>query len=424
MPYSLEPIVTEIANGWEFAYVDAHEDYPVVQLRNITRTRSGDIIGELDAFCMLADMMTPVSGIRFNLTSLQTRGTIAKSLKANYLDISATYIEWERIIPDVCLRVLKLYRNGTSVEEIWPSDEIIIPQFLIKPILPLHQPCIIFGEGGAGKGLVALTLSILARLPYEQNPLKLTTLTTPTSVLYGDYESDREEFERILSGLCNGLGEAVPLKRLQMTRKLSDMVEQLRKRILEDSIGLLIIDSLAPAAGISSNDPSEAAVELFRAIRSLPPITTLIIAHQSKDTDGKRKRVYGSVFYENLARSVWEVRKSQEVGDSEMVLSLSHTKFNRKQELPIGLKYSFDDEHNIITVKQTDLAITPLSGQLPVSFQIKDLLRSGPETVNDMAETLSVTTGVVRVTLNRMLKNESVTRLEDGRWGLQARNDQ
>lgn len=416
-----DPLVTEISNGWEFTYVNEHESWPVVQLRNITKSRGGDVVAELDAFCMTSDVMTPVSGIRFNLTSLRTRTEIAKSLKGNYLNEPGLLIDWGRIIPDVCLRTLKLYRNGTPAEEIWPSENVILPQFLIKPILPLNQPSIIFGDGGVGKGHVAMLLSIIAQLPYESNPLGLTTLNTATNVLYLDYESDRDEFERTLSGLCKGMDQSVGLKRLQMAQKLSSSVDQIRKKVIEDSIGLLIIDSLAPASGGTINE-AEPALELYAALRTLPNVTCLLIAHNSKDIE-KKKSVYGSVFFTNLARSVWEVRKSQEAGDSEMVLSLTHRKANRKLELPIGLCFSFDEERNIITVTKTDLAATSLSGQLPISFQVRDALRRGSETVNDLAESMSVTTGVIRVTLNRLLKSGGVTKLGDGRWGLQARND-
>jgi hypothetical protein len=203
-----------------------------------------------------------------------------------------------------------------------------------------------------------------------------------------------------------------------MAHKLSGAIEQIRKRVTEDAVGLLIVDSLAPASGGTINE-AEPALELYASLRTLPHVTTLIIAHNSKDLE-KKKSVYGSVFFTNLARSVWEIKKSQEPGDTEMILSLTHRKANRKLELPIGLSFAFNEEENIITVSKTDLATTSLSGQLPVSFQIKDLLRSGPETVNNIAEILSVTTSTVRGTLNRMKQKGSVTPLKDNKWGLQA----
>jgi len=414
-----EPLIIEIDNGWDFSYIEEHEFYPTIQIRNLTRSRSGDLIGELDAFCQVKDKMIPVSGIRFNLTSLQTRGTIAKALKRNYLDTSATWIDWDILISDVCLRVLKLYRNGTSAEEIWPSETVILPQFLIKPILPLHQPAIIFGDGGAGKGHIAIMLSILAQLPYVDNPLGLIASDQSTNVLYLDYESDRDEFERTLSGLCKGMGQSVGIKRLQMAHKLSGAIEQIKKRVVEDSIGLLVVDSLAPASGGNIAE-AEPAIELYTALRTLPSVTTLIIAHNSKDLE-KRKSVYGSVFFTNLARSVWEVKKSQEEGSTEMLISMSHRKANRKLELPIGLSFQFNEEENIISISKTNLAGTSLSNQLPNSVRIFELLREGPRAAQSMAEILDITVAVATTTLNRLKDKGNITHLPDKTWGLQAR---
>jgi len=419
MSHLPEPMVTELANGWEFSYVEYHNTWPVVQLRNITRSKAGDIIAELDAFTLDTDAMTAVSGVRFNLTSLQTRGTIARSLQSNIL-YEGTYLDWGLIISDVCLRALKLHRNGSSVQEIWPSEEIIIPKFLVKPILPLNQPAIIFGDGGSGKGHIAQTLSIIAYLPFHDNPLGLMAPDESCPVLYLDYESDEDEFTRTLSGLCRGFNLTVGLNRLEMSTRLVSSIEQIKKRVLELNIKLLVIDSLAPAAGISNNDPSEAAVELFRAIRTLPSVTTLIIAHTSKDTESKRKRVYGSVFYENLARSIWEVKKSQEPDDNQMIVSLKQTKANRRTELPIGLQYTFDDDTNTIDVSKIDLATTSLANQLPLSFQIRDLLRDGPIGTIEIAEILSATQNTVRAIMSRLKKQGTATKNKDGLWCLQA----
>ena len=416
-----EPQIIEIANGWEFAYIEEHDSWPVIQLRNITKSRGGDVIAELDAFCMHTDTMTPISGIRFNLTSLQTRASIAKNLQGNIL-LEGSLLSWGRIIPDVCQRVLKLYRNGASVTEIWPSDELLLPKFLIQPILPLNQPSIIFGDGGAGKGHIAQTLSIVAYLPFDNNKLGLIAPEVSSPVLYLDYESDEDEFTRTLSGLCRGFELSVGLNRLQMSQKVSSLIEQLRKKVLELGIRLLVIDSLAPASGGNINE-AEPAIELYSSLRTLPDVTTLIIAHTSKDMESKKKSVYGSVFFTNLARSVWEVRKSQEPGDTEMILSLTHRKANRKLELPIGLQYSFDDETNTINVSKVDLATTSLSNQLPLSFQIRGLLRSGPISTQDIAESLSATPNHVRAILSRLNKAGTATKNEGGLWCLQARID-
>jgi len=121
---------------------------------------------------MKPNIIIPIAGIRFNLSSLNTRKQLAAGIKAAYLELSATWVPWDRLLADTALRALKFYRNGTGVEEIWPLDDIPQPAYLIDPILPLHQPTILFGDGGAGKGHAAMTLGILAQLPFTDNRLK------------------------------------------------------------------------------------------------------------------------------------------------------------------------------------------------------------------------------------------------------------
>lgn len=419
---SLEPLVTSIPSGVEFAYLEADEACPTIQLRDISKDRYGNLMCELTAFCVQQNMMIPITGVKFNLSSLPARKQTARCIKESYLDVSATWIDWEHIISDVCWRAVKLYKNGHEVEEIWPLSEIPKPEFLINPILPFHQPTIIFGDGGSGKGHIALTLAILAALPFKDNYIKFTTQDEPTLCLYLDYESDRADFERTLSGLCAGFGINVPIKRMRMTTPIADCVSQLRSRVISDSIGLLVVDSLGPAAGGNIND-SEPAIKLFSALRQLPDVTTLIIAHNSKDPLNKTKSVFGSVFFTNLARSVWEIKKDQDEDSPNMTLVLKHKKFNRQRQLPIGLKFTFNNGNGCITTSRVDLADTELSSELPMYKQIESLLLSGSMTKTDIARTLGKTVADITPTLYKKRDGKGMFINLDGgtTWGVMAK---
>lgn len=399
---SLEPIEIAIPGGVEYSY-PGYNHCPVIQLHHFHRDRNSNLLCELSAFCVDADIITPVTGVRWNLSSLTTRKQLANGIKEGYLDTSGTWIEWDRLLADTALRALKFYRNGKEIEDIWPVEEIPKPAFLIDPVLPLHQPTILFGDGGAGKGHLAMTLALISQLPWGDNPLGLTPLEKPTNCLYLDYESDRGDFERILSGLCLGLGINIGVKRLPMAAPLADYTEQLGNRISEDNIGLLVVDSLGLATGGNIND-AESAIRFYSALRQLENITTLIIAHNSKDPLNKTKTVFGSVFFSNLARSVWEVKKSQEPDSPEMAVSLKHKKFNRRQRLPLGFRYTFNDDSGAITVARQDLSDTELSGELPLYLQIKNLLLDGAMTKEDIAEALGQTVSEIRPTLYKYKK--------------------
>jgi len=359
--------------------------------------------------------MIPLTSIKFNVSSLKAREGISRGLRNNYLSVHATWIDWRPIINDLCLRIVKIYNDGLKVEDIWPSTDIIPPQFLLEPLLPLHQPTIIFGDGGSGKGHIAMVAGILAQLPFYDNKLRLATQSKPTNTLYLDYEADRSDFERTLSGICNGFGINIGLKRLVMAQPLSECAESLRNKVNQDNIGFLIIDSLGLAAGGDINT-AESANKFWAALKTIPNITTLIVAHNSKDLLTKKKTIYGSVFFQLIARSVWECKKSQEPDSSEMVISLTHNKFNRKRQLPLGFNFNFDDSTNTISIARCDLKDTELASEFPLKLRIKALLsEEGKLDAKSIAEYLTANEDSIRAELNR--QKRLFVKVEN-EWGL------
>lgn len=421
-PELVEPELINLADGLRFSFTDEDTiEYGLcLDFRNLRTDKNSNIWAMVDHYGYL-DLETgldldPVIGVRYNLSSASARKTLVTSMKQSCTGFQGMPTDFNRIVNYTCNHAIQLFRDGQDVEDIWPTDEVILPSYLIDPILPLHQPSILFGDGGAGKGHVATLLAIIAQLPYWDNDLGLTVGHEPSNVLYLDYESDRASFEMTLSGICRGLGINSGLKRLGMVEPVADGIIRLKKQVLEEKISFLIVDSLAPASGGNINE-AEPAVRLYTALRSIPDITTLIIAHNSKDALTSKKSVYGSVFFTNLARSVWECRKSQEPGDTEMLLSLKHTKSNRRLHQPLGFKFNFNDETNTTTIVRGELRDTDLSGTLPLSFQIKDLLRSGLLTVKQMAELLEKNEGSIKTTVNRMKAKGQVVKVGDS-WGL------
>ena len=79
-------------------------------------------------------------------------------------------------------------------------------------------------------------------------------------------------------------------------------------------------------------------------------------------------------------------------------------------------KFTFTDK--AITLAKADLRDTGLSGELPLSWQIKNLLRTGSFTVDDIAEQLNSKADTIGRTLRRMRSKNQVVKLEDNTWGL------
>lgn len=350
---------------------------------------------------------------RSNLLATGAMTSLAKRLEKNSKDIP-----WAEVLTYITGKTLEIARRGEPSNEIWPSDEDTLEvQYLLEPLLYLSHPTVIFGDYGSLKSLVALVIAYAVQLPYHDNALGLTTAKDSAPCLYLDYEDDTSSFQKRWSALERGFTKgAMPIQYRRMTAPLADSTEQLKKAVEDAGARLLIIDSLGPAARGPLND-AEPAIRYHAALRQLG-VTSLTLAHTAKDQFTKHRSIFGSVFFTNLARSVWECKAEQETGEDEALISLKQTKANLSRlHPPLGYRFTFSD--NSISVAHTDLRDTGLSGELPLSVRIKDLLRRGSMTVKAIAEALEANEASVKTTVNRMAKKGVTVKVGDT-WGLAA----
>ncbi len=351
---------------------------------------------------------------RVNLMSTNAMNSLAKRMRQN-----SEEIPWDDILEFVIGKSMEIIRRGEPAIEIWPSeDDDLAPAYLLEPPLYLNHPAVIFGDYGSCKSLLALVIAYIVQLPYYDNNLGLTTAKETSPCLYLDYEDDPSSFRRRWSAISLGFGKgAMPISYKRMTSTLSDSVEQLQRTIQDNGIKLLIIDSLGPAARGNLNDP-EPAIKYHAALRQLN-ITSLTLAHTAKDALLKKRTIFGSVFFTNLARSVWECKAEQEIGENEATISLKHTKANLSRlHPPLGYRFTFGDKS--IKLEKVNLKDTGLSGELPIAWQINNLLRSGALTKQEIAESLDKSEETIRITLKRMETKENVVMLPDKSWGLKV----
>jgi hypothetical protein len=357
---------------------------------------------------------------------LQTRASLLSSSNTVSLirrlrdcDDGLRYLPWDWILRCLTYKVVKNARQGEPIKHIWPSEEdSLIASYLLEPILYLNHPAVIFGDYGSLKSLFALVIGYITQLPYPDNKLGLITAKESAVCLYLDYEDDKSSFGKRWSAIRKGFGiePLMDIRYERMTTPLADSIESLQKGIKEEKIKLLIVDSLGPAARGNLNDP-EPAIRYHEALRKLG-ITSLTLAHNAKDFLTKKRTIFGSVFFTNLARSVWECKAEQETGEDEAIISLKHTKANLSRlHPPLGYKFTFTD--NSITIVKTDLRGTGLSSELPLSVRVKDLLRGGAMPVKDIATILEANEGSVKTTVNRLARKGITVKLGES-WALKA----
>jgi len=354
---------------------------------------------------------------RINLLSSSNVASVTRRLRN--CDDGLGYLPWDWILTCITYKVLRNARESEPMQTIWPADgDSLAPAYLLEPVLYLNHPTIIFGDYGALKSLFALVLAYIVQLPLKENRLGLITADNSTICLYADYEDDPVSFQKRWGAIQRGFGVEAPMPILyrRMTEPLADSVESLRKAIRENKVSLLIVDSLGPAARGNLNDP-EPAIRYFEALRQLG-ITSLTLAHCAKDQLTKRRSVFGSVYFTNLARSVWESKAEQEPGEDEAIISLKHTKANLSQLHPaLGYKFTFANDK--ITVVKADLRDTALSSELPLSVRIRDLLRGGAMPVKHIAEALEANEASVKTVVNRLAKKGVTIKVGES-WALKA----
>lgn len=403
-----KPVVNQVGKKFEFYWKDAKIRVLVSRIRDNRDRVTAELLFKTDA--------TPATPhIRFtqlNLLSSRSRKQLMQELNAIYP------ADWNSILEQLCVYTLERSRQGEPVKEIEPQDGIEEPSFLVKPFIYEGQSNLFYGEGATGKSSLALALAILTQLPYKDNPLNLEV--KKANVLYLDYETDEMEIKRRLNQLTKGFGfgelSTISIKYRQCILPLTDEIDALEEIVLQNNIDFIIIDSLGVAAGSGSLNEAQTATSFYSAIRRLK-ITSLSISHLAKDQN-RHPTPFGSVYWTNICRNVWMIRKQQEVGDNVINIGLFHQKNNLgKLSPPIGFQFNFEKDKT--TIQTQDVRIIPeFFDHLSLKARIVELLKHEHKlSARQMAEMLQVSQNHIRVVLNR--DKSLFVRVED-KWGLKV----
>lgn len=404
-----KPDIEEGAGFYRFHWPD-QQIY--ILLKRVREHRDGRTTGEVTISTDAEGYSPLLHRALFNLSSTETRVRLGKLLDQRFPEA-----HWEVLLETFCYLALERIRQGEPAIELWTTQESIeAPQYLLGPVMPIDKPTIIFGEGGVGKSLLALVFAMCITLPWQNNPLGLAVSEGSRAGLYLDYETDNKEIGWRMKCLRVGLG--LPdfyINYRRCTLPLPDELEDIQGIIAETKSKWVIVDSLGAASGGNLNE-AETAIRFFAALRSLKT-TSLLIAHTAKESLGRGRGVFGSVFYFNSARSVWELKQVQEVGEDEISLGLYHRKSNvSRLHSPLGFKIVFNEDSYV--VGQQDLSEVPaLQRGQSTQVQILGLLRHGSMKVVALKEELDISDNAVRQALAKLKRAEKVIKVGD-EWGL------
>lgn len=349
-----------------------------------------------------------------NLSATRSKRELAKALLP-----APPLWDWGLVLELVCDRTLNYLEEGEPVVKLFVDPEELVPSpaYLLHPLMPLGMPTIIYGEGGAVKSTLAIGLALCALLPWEENPFGLVPPPKPAIPLILDWEMDETTARYRASLFLRGHGlPAVELPYRRCYLPLAQDLEHIQDIVADTGATHLIVDSLGLASGGDLNT-SQPPLGLFPALRQLQ-VTPLIIAHSGKDGD---RGIYGNIHFNLLARSVWECRKSQEVGSPELTIALIDRKANLSgTRKPLGLHFVFDDSAQTLVVSPTEAMDVPgVLQRMSIRFQILETLKKGAAPVADLIDAIGKEKAAqVRNRLTELKRSGYITLLPNQAWAL------
>jgi hypothetical protein len=359
---------------------------------------------------------------RTNLLATQSCTQLAKRLGEN------VELDWSTILTFVATLTFQEHRRGEPIVPIGKRPISTKIGYQLYPLLEKGQATTLYAPGGCAKSYLADYFAILIQLGYTGlNSDQFGLIPERANCLYLDWESTKEDHERRVWAIKQGLGidsEECFFYRF-CERPLASDIHAIQRLVSDNDIGFIIIDSQMAASGYGPDQAQQSSI-FYNALRSLRR-TSLTIDHVSKSDwaslGTESTGPYGSVVKYNRARSVFEIKKSQEAGDDFLELSLKHIKHNEGKLLkPIGIKMNFnhglEDRLDSVTFKLCNVADNPeLAKTMSLKDRLVNTLKHGKREVGELSEELGVSETVIRARLN---DNKKTFKHYVEGWGLLA----
>jgi hypothetical protein len=416
------PDIQEHGLGWRFTWTNI--DICIDQIRETASMTKA----EMHVRYILPTGFQTLALEDVNLKRSPSRQSLVKHLVEldTDPDKQATKKKWMSCIEYACTYTMQQRRRGEPAVRLCPSPTVRALTWRVNPLVYQGQPTVMFAPGGSGKSCLGLLAAMLIQAggyfaPTGTNGEKCRSnlCGLQGEVLYLDWEADRQVLELRWANLQKGheeyLGVAPPYYR-RMDRSLADDLREIQRAVADHEIKLVIIDSLAPAAGGDPNAP-ETAITFHKALRALK-VSSLSLAHVAKNDEGKTRTIFGSAFFTNLARSVWELIPSETEGPSVKYVTLYHTKVNDgPKQRPLAFKIDFQHTSGGTHIEPigTDELPSP-EGTQSSSDKIRSALRDGSKSIEEIAQVTGLTAHVIRSRLSDG-RNTWCTKVQD-RWTL------
>ena len=377
-------VLSEIANRRVFRY--SSEDL-VVELSRIYTSRNG-----IDCWIKFSTHTDPLFGpVRLNLLSSSGRESLARLLK------NRKPLNWQMVLDQVSNMVSSSLEEGGAAKDMrFYTPESVDQGWCIRPYVQTNQATIMFGFAGNGKSTIATALllskSTGAQLIPGVDP------GFPGAVLYADWEDSEESFNPTASAVLHGhqLGWGDVIKPVLYRRyhgSLADHFDAIAADIAEHDIKLICVDSLVAASGDQYSPNDAEAARTWHQVVSALGVSSIGITHAAKNS--KEPSAFGSVYYTNLARSIFEVSADAEAGRNSSVIAVTHRKGNNTGLMkPVGLSVDFESDEfdNPVKIQYASADLTQsevLATKLSSSDRILSLITMVSMSPAEIAEELT-----------------------------------
>lgn len=375
-----------------------------IEVDRIREVRDGHLSGEIKITTDANGYNPLLHRSVSTLSSQAIRNQLARSLNTQYANLVG---DWTVLLEQLYWLSADHYRLGDPILLAGNGTQPIEIPYLLYPLLQQNQPTLLYGEGGTGKSYLAAFIALSVQTPYESyqwHPLQ-------SNVLYLDWETDFDIFAARIKKLKAGIGlpDNISIRYRRCWMSLADDAETIKRMIVENDIGLVVVDSCGGACGGDPNFP-EPVNRFFATLRYLNT-TSLLIHHVPKHIstgNSKDKSPYGSAYFYNWSRIVFMLRKAQD-DDYELNLGIFHKKANEgPTTADRGFLLRFLDESVTITHKDT-AEVPDFLDSLKLPAKIEHMLKTmGKISIEAVVDEFGCTKDHARITLNRMVDKERI----------------
>jgi hypothetical protein len=355
------------------------------------RREHGQLVAEVDVRCEwpgVTHHQGSISCADLNLSSQTARKTLAKHCAERTCTKPAEF-DWIGVIDAACLSVIQAERQGDDVIVLDDAPVVAERDFSLHGLqVPADATSLLIAHGDSMKSMLLL--------------LMLGTLAAQgRRVLLVDWEWTAARHLARKQRLF-GAERLENLRYLKCRAPLTMERDRIRRYCDTEHIEFIGIDSVGLACDGKLID-DDVAIRFHRALSNLPP--SLCAAHVPKSSiSGESKTeptAFGSVYFTNLCRASWIVRKQPGATEDVVTVGLYRQKQNDgDRSKPVGLEFTFTSER--ISVHAVDLAtVEGLAERLPLWQRMAHLLKTGPMTIAQIAEELDAKSDSVTKAANR-----------------------